>query len=167
MKNQNVITFGCRLNSFDSQVIKEKINSKKFKNIFFINTCAVTKEAEKQAKKKIRKLKRENPKSKIIVTGCSAQINPSNYKKMDEVDLILGNEEKFKFEKYLNLLNNNSPNIVVNDIMTHQGTLHKDEIVTLDENLTLSNYRSGEAEYKVRDGVGKIWYVHKNDVKPL
>ena len=51
MKNQNVITFGCRLNSFDSQVIKEKINSKKFKNIFFINTCAVTKEAEKQAKK--------------------------------------------------------------------------------------------------------------------
>ena len=122
MKNQNVITFGCRLNSFDSQVIKEKINSKKFKNIFFVNTCAVTKEAEKQAKKKIRKLKRENPKAKIIVTGCSAQINPTNYKKMDEVDLILGNEEKFKFEKYLNLLNNNSPNIVVNDIMTVKET---------------------------------------------
>ena len=122
MKNQNVITFGCRLNSFDSQVIKEKINSKKFKNIFFINTCAVTKEAEKQAKKKIRKLKRENPKAKIIVTGCSAQINPTNYKKMDEVDLILGNEEKFKFEKYLNLLNNTSPNIVVNDIMTVKET---------------------------------------------
>ena len=122
MKNQNVITFGCRLNSFDSQVIKEKINLKKFKNIFFINTCAVTKEAEKQAKKKIRKLKRENPKSKIIVTGCSAQINPANYKKMGEVDLILGNEEKFKFEKYLNLLNNNSPNIVVNDIMTVKET---------------------------------------------
>ena len=123
MKNQNVITFGCRLNSFDSQVIKEKINLKKFRNIFFINTCAVTKEAEKQAKKKIRKLKRENPKSKIIVTGCSAQINPSNYKKMDEVDLILGNEEKFKFEKYLNLLNNNSNNnIVVNDIMTVKET---------------------------------------------
>ncbi len=122
MKNQNVITFGCRLNSFDSQIIKEKINSKKFKNIFFINTCAVTKEAEKQAKKKIRKLKRENPKAKIIVTGCSAQINPTNYKKMDEVDLILGNEEKFKFEKYLNLLNNNSPNIVVNDIMAVKET---------------------------------------------
>ena len=122
MKNQNVITFGCRLNSFDSQVIKEKINSKKFKNIFFINTCAVTKEAEKQAKKKIRRIKRENPKAKIIVTGCSAQINPTNYKKMNEVDLILGNEEKFKFEKYLNLLNNNSPNIVVNDIMTVKET---------------------------------------------
>ena len=122
MKNENIITFGCRLNSFDSQVIKEKINSKKFKNIFFINTCAVTKEAEKQAKKKIRKIKRENPNAKINVTGCSAQINPTNYKKMDEVDLILGNEEKFKFEKYLNLLNNNSPNIVVNDIMTVKET---------------------------------------------
>ena len=122
MKNQNVITFGCRLNSFDSQIIKEKINSKKFKNIFFVNTCAVTKQAEKQAKKKIRKIKRENPKAKIIVTGCSAQINPTNYKEMNEVDLILGNEEKFKFEKYLNLLNNNSTNIVVNDIMSVKET---------------------------------------------
>ena len=122
MKNQNVITFGCRLNSFDSQIIKEKINSKKLNNTFFINTCAVTKEAEKQAKQKIRKIKRENPKAKIIVTGCSAQINPSNYKKMNEVDLILGNEEKFKFEKYLNLLNNNSPKIVVNNIMSVKET---------------------------------------------
>ena len=122
MKNQNVITFGCRLNSFDSQIIKEKANLEKLNNIFFINTCAVTKEAEKQAKKKIRKIKRENPKAKIIVTGCSAQINPTDYKKMHEVDLILGNEEKFKFKKYLNLLNNNSPEIVVNDIMSVKET---------------------------------------------
>ena len=52
MKNQNIITFGCRLNSFDSQIIREKANSEKLNNIFFINTCAVTKEAENQAKKK-------------------------------------------------------------------------------------------------------------------
>ena len=122
MKNQNIITFGCRLNSFDSQVIREKANAEKLNNIFFINTCAVTKEAENQAKKKIRKIKRENPKAKIIVTGCSAQINPKDYKKMNEVDLILGNEEKFKFKKYLNLLNNNSPEIVVNDIMSVKET---------------------------------------------
>jgi len=122
MKNQNVITFGCRLNSFDSQIIKERLDSEKLDNVFFINTCSVTKEAEKQAKKKIRKIKRENPKAKIIVTGCSAQINPSKYKKMGEVDLILGNEEKFKFEKYLNLLNSNSPNLVVNDIMSVKET---------------------------------------------
>ena len=122
MKNQNIITFGCRLNSFDSQIIKEKANSEKLNNVFFINTCAVTKEAEKQAKQKIRKIKRENPEAKIIVTGCSAQINPSNYKKMSEVDLILGNEEKFKFEKYLNLLNNNPTKIIVNNIMSVKET---------------------------------------------
>ena len=56
---------------------------------------------------------------------------------------------------------------IVNDISTHQGTLHEDEIVTLAEDLTKSKYRDGNAEYKVRDGVGKIWYIHKNDVKPL
>ena len=122
MKNQNIITFGCRLNSFDSQIIREKANSEKLNNIFFINTCAVTKEAENRAKKKIRKIKRENPEAKIIVTGCSAQINPTDYKKMKEVDLILGNEEKFKFKKYLNLLNNNSPAIMVNNIMSVKET---------------------------------------------
>ena len=56
---------------------------------------------------------------------------------------------------------------IVKDILTHQGTLHEDEIVTLAEDMTLSNYREGDPQYKVRDGVGKIWYVHKNDVKPL
>ena len=56
---------------------------------------------------------------------------------------------------------------IVNDILTHQGTLHTDEVVTLAEDLTKSKHREGEPQYKVRDGVGKIWYVHKNDVKPL
>ena len=122
MKNKNVITYGCRLNSFDSQIIKEKIKSKKLNNIFFINTCAVTKEAEKQAKKKIRKIKRENPNAKIVVTGCSAQINPLNYKEMEEVDLILGNEEKFNFEKNLNFQNKKSEKVIVNDIMSVKET---------------------------------------------
>ena len=56
---------------------------------------------------------------------------------------------------------------IIKDILTHQGTLHEDEIVTLAEDLTASNYREGEPQYMVRDGVGKIWYVHKNEVKPL
>jgi len=56
---------------------------------------------------------------------------------------------------------------VIKDIMTYQGTLHADEAVTLVEDMSLSNYRSGSAEYKVKDGVGKLWYIHKNDVKPL
>ena len=122
MKHHNVITFGCRLNAFDSQIIKEKAKSMKLHNTFFVNTCAVTKEAEKQAKQKIRKIKRENPQAKIIVTGCSAQINPKIYKKMQEVDLILGNEEKFNFDKYLNFLNSKTPKIIVNDIMSVRET---------------------------------------------
>ena len=122
MKNQNIITFGCRLNSFDSQIIKEKAKLANLHNTFFINTCAVTKEAEKQAKQKIRKIKRENPEAKIIVTGCSAQINPKIYKNMEEVSLILGNEEKFNFEKYLNLLNSKKPKIAVNNIMSVKET---------------------------------------------
>ena len=56
---------------------------------------------------------------------------------------------------------------IVHDILTYQGTLHEDEIVTLAEDMTKSKYREGDPQYKVRDGVGKIWYVHKNDVKPL
>ena len=121
-KDQNIITFGCRLNSFDSQIIREKAKNKKLKNTFFINTCAVTKEAEKQAKKKIRNIKRNHPNAKIIVTGCSAQINPKIYENMDEVSLILGNEEKFNFEKYLNISKNNSQKIKVNDIMSVKET---------------------------------------------
>ncbi len=121
MKNQNIITFGCRLNSFESQIIKEKISDNKITNTYFINTCAVTKEAEKQAKKKIRKIRRENPKANIIVTGCSAQINPETYKNMNEVDLILGNQEKLNFEKYLNSLNKKKK-IIVNDIMSVKET---------------------------------------------
>jgi hypothetical protein len=56
---------------------------------------------------------------------------------------------------------------VIQDILTHQGTLHVDDIVTLVEDMSVSKHRSGSAEYKVRDNVGKIWYIHKNDVKPL
>ena len=122
MKHHNVITFGCRLNAFDSQIIKEKAKLKKLQNTFFINTCAVTKEAEKQARQKIRKIRRENPKAKIIVTGCSAQINPKIYKNMQEVDLVLGNEEKFNFDKYLNLLNSETSEMVVNNIMSVKET---------------------------------------------
>jgi hypothetical protein len=56
---------------------------------------------------------------------------------------------------------------VIQDILTHQGTLHGDDIVTLVEDMSISKHRRGDAEYKVRDNVGKIWYIHKIDVKPL
>ena len=95
-----VVTFGCRINAYESEVIKEKL--KNVDNLIVINTCAVTGEAERQCRQTIRKLKRENPNAKIIVTGCLAQINSHKLADMPEVDLVLGNKEKREIEKFVN-----------------------------------------------------------------
>ena len=94
-----VITFGCRINAYESEVIKEKL--KNYDKLIVVNTCAVTGEAERQCRQTIRKLKRENPDSDIIVTGCSAQINAAKLTDMPEVTLVLGNKEKREIEKYV------------------------------------------------------------------
>ena len=94
-----VITFGCRINAYESEVIKEKL--KNYDNLIIVNTCAVTSEAERQCRQAIRKLKRENPNSDIIVTGCSAQVNAAKLSIMPEVALVLGNKEKKEIEKYV------------------------------------------------------------------
>lgn len=94
-----VITFGCRINAYESEVIKEKL--KNYDNLIVINTCAVTGEAERQCRQTIRKLKREHPEAQIIVTGCSAQINAEKLAQMPEVSLVLGNKEKKEIEKYV------------------------------------------------------------------
>lgn len=94
-----VVTFGCRINSYESEIFKEKL--KEYDNLIVVNTCAVTKEAERQCRQTIRKLKKENPKAKIVVTGCAAQVSSSNFAEMPEVDLVLGNKEKTEIEKYL------------------------------------------------------------------
>lgn len=94
-----VVTFGCRINAYESEVIKEKL--KNYDKLIVVNTCAVTGEAERQCRQTIRKLKRENPDSAIIVTGCSAQINAAKLADMPEVALVLGNKEKREIEKYV------------------------------------------------------------------
>ena len=94
-----VVTFGCRINAYESEVIKEKL--KNYDKLIVVNTCAVTGEAERQCRQTIRKLKRENPDSEIIVTGCSAQISAAKLADMPEVTLVLGNKEKRKIEKYV------------------------------------------------------------------
>lgn len=97
----NVLTFGCRLNSYESEVIKQKALKHGIDgNVFILNTCSVTKEAEKEAIKKIRKLKKENPNSKIVVTGCAAQINSATFSNMPEVEFVFGNKEKMEDEAY-------------------------------------------------------------------
>ncbi|MBR1600471.1 MAG: tRNA (N(6)-L-threonylcarbamoyladenosine(37)-C(2))-methylthiotransferase MtaB [Alphaproteobacteria bacterium] len=94
-----IVTFGCRINAYESEVMKEKL--KYYDNLIVVNTCAVTGEAERQCRQTIRKLKRKNPDSDIIVTGCSAQINASKLADMKEVSLVLGNKEKKEIEKYV------------------------------------------------------------------
>lgn len=94
-----VVTLGCRINSYESEVLKEKLAG--LENVIVVNTCAVTGEAERQCRQTIRKLRRDNPGAKIIVTGCAAQIAPAKFAAMEEVDLVLGNKEKAEIEKYL------------------------------------------------------------------
>lgn len=94
-----VITLGCRINSYESEVFKEKLSE--LDNVIIVNTCAVTGEAERQCRQTIRKLRKSNPAARIIVTGCAAQVNPKKFAAMPEVDLVLGNKEKAEIEKYI------------------------------------------------------------------
>jgi threonylcarbamoyladenosine tRNA methylthiotransferase MtaB len=114
-----VITFGCRLNHYESQIIKDNIKAANLKNVVVINTCTVTAEAQKQAKQQIRKIKRDNPDIRIIVTGCAAQNDPETFGKMEEVDRVLGNQEKLDFKNYK--IDADS-RVLVNDIMSIKET---------------------------------------------
>ncbi|PIR31749.1 MAG: tRNA (N(6)-L-threonylcarbamoyladenosine(37)-C(2))-methylthiotransferase MtaB [Alphaproteobacteria bacterium CG11_big_fil_rev_8_21_14_0_20_44_7] len=118
MQNQ-IVTFGCRLNIYESEVIRDNLARSGVENAIVFNTCAVTSEAERQARQAIRKARRENPDKQIIVTGCAAQINPQKYSDMPEVDNVLGNQEKLEKASYLNLDGEKSK---VNDIMELQET---------------------------------------------
>jgi threonylcarbamoyladenosine tRNA methylthiotransferase MtaB len=95
-----VITFGCRLNAVESEVIRGHAAAAGLADAVIVNTCAVTAEAERQARQAIRRARRERPKARLIVTGCAAQIDPQRYAAMPEVDQVLGNEEKLKPENY-------------------------------------------------------------------
>ncbi|WP_010299365.1 tRNA (N(6)-L-threonylcarbamoyladenosine(37)-C(2))-methylthiotransferase MtaB [Candidatus Odyssella thessalonicensis] len=111
-----VITFGCRLNTYESQVMKDLASQAGLNNAFIINTCAVTAEAERQARQTIRRLRRENPEAEIIVTGCASQINPKKFADMPEVSRVIGNDEKMRPESYA--LNVEHDRVLVNDIMS-------------------------------------------------
>ena len=89
-----VVTFGCRLNAYESEQIKARAAADGIENAVVFNTCAVTAEAVRQARQAIRKARRERPDARIIVTGCAAQIDPAAFSAMPEIDLVLGNAEK-------------------------------------------------------------------------
>ncbi|MBP5858948.1 tRNA (N(6)-L-threonylcarbamoyladenosine(37)-C(2))-methylthiotransferase MtaB [Marivibrio halodurans] len=91
-----VVTFGCRLNAYESEVIRENLTSAGRDNVIVVNTCAVTAEAERQARQAIRRLRRDHPEAEIVVTGCAAQIDPARFAGMEAVDRVVGNREKLE-----------------------------------------------------------------------
>ena len=97
---RKVITFGCRLNAYESCVIDQAAAEAGLADAVIVNTCAVTALAERQARQAIRKARRERPGVPIIVTGCAAQIDPARYAAMPEVDRVLGNLEKLRPASY-------------------------------------------------------------------
>lgn len=115
-------TFGCRLNIWESEVMRRHTSAARLENAVVINTCAVTAEAEKQARQAIRKARRADPDAQIIVTGCAAQISPDSWRQMPEVDAVIGNHEKLDAEIWHRLARNNSPDLpsLVGDIMAVQ-----------------------------------------------
>ncbi|HJK87663.1 MAG TPA: tRNA (N(6)-L-threonylcarbamoyladenosine(37)-C(2))-methylthiotransferase MtaB, partial [Candidatus Megaira endosymbiont of Hartmannula sinica] len=118
---KDVITFGCRLNIYESEIIKKHLNEANLStNVAVFNSCSVTNEAEKQVRQSIRKYKKDNPNSKIIVTGCAAQKDPKLFSSMQEVNYIIGNEEKLHLNSYENI--DLKPKVLVNDIMSIKET---------------------------------------------
>jgi len=125
MSGVDVITFGCRLNSYESEIIRREAETAGLNNAIVVNTCAVTAEAVRQAKQSIRRKRRENPAARIIVTGCAAQTEAASFADMDEVDVVLGNEEKLTGANYRKLPDfgvSAEEKIRVNDIMSVKAT---------------------------------------------
>jgi threonylcarbamoyladenosine tRNA methylthiotransferase MtaB len=109
-----VVTFGCRLNSYESEAIRARAAEAQLRDAVIFNTCAVTAEAVRHSRQAIRKLRRQRPGTRIIVTGCAAQTEPETYAAMAEVDQVLGNQEKLKTDSYTGF---GVERVRVNDIM--------------------------------------------------
>jgi threonylcarbamoyladenosine tRNA methylthiotransferase MtaB len=122
MSELEIITFGCRLNAYESEVMREHANAAGLSEAVIINTCAVTGEAVRQARQAIRKARRARPLAKIIVTGCAAQIDPARFAGMAEVDHVVGNQEKLEAKTFAGLDIDGSERVRVNDIMSVRET---------------------------------------------
>lgn len=114
-----VVSLGCRLNTYESEVMRSHARAAGLNDAIIVNTCAVTKEAERQGRQTLRRMRRENPSAHIVATGCAVQLNPDRYTDMPEVDRVLGNEHKMKAESFLPALENRA---LVSDIMSVRET---------------------------------------------
>jgi threonylcarbamoyladenosine tRNA methylthiotransferase MtaB len=115
----DILTLGCRLNSYESEVMRGHAEAAGLSDAVIVNTCAVTSEAVRQARQAIRRARRERPDATIIVTGCAAQIDPASFAEMPEVSRVIGNAEKMKAETFAAVdFLADAPRVQVNDIMT-------------------------------------------------
>ena len=117
-----VINFGCRLNAYEAEVMRDHARAGGLDNTIVFNTCAVTAEAVRQARQAIRKARRDHPDADIIVTGCAAQIDPQSFAAMPEVTRIVGNAEKTQAHTFRH--GSNAPRVQVSDIMSVRETAH-------------------------------------------
>jgi threonylcarbamoyladenosine tRNA methylthiotransferase MtaB len=121
-----VVTFGCRLNAFESEAMRRQAEVAGLGDVVIVNTCAVTSEAVRQAAQAIRRLRRENPAARIVVTGCAAQTEAGRFAGMAEVDAVIGNAEKMQAETFQTLGQgfavDAGPRVLVNDIMSVRET---------------------------------------------
>lgn len=117
-----VVGFGCRLNAFESEVVRANAGAAGLGDAIVFNTCAVTAEAERQARQAIRRARRLHPHARIVVTGCAAQLAPARFAAMPEVDHVLGNAEKMRPETFRALAEGHAPRLAVGDIMTVRRT---------------------------------------------
>ncbi len=124
MADPLIITLGCRLNAYESEVVRKNATDAGLDDAIIVNSCAVTGEAVRQATQTIRKLRREHPKARIIVTGCAAQIEPERFAALPEVDHVIGNAEKMKPETFAGLSTSASERVQVDDIMSVRETAH-------------------------------------------
>lgn len=120
-----VVTFGCRLNTYESEAMQRHAEEAGLGEVVIINTCAVTAEATRQARQSIRRIAREKPGARIVVTGCAAQVEPEAFAAMSEVAKVLGNHEKMQAETWGSLRDFGvglSEKVLVNDIMAVKET---------------------------------------------
>src|SRR6478672_1485216 len=122
MSDIEIITFGCRLNAYESEVMRKHACDAGLGATVIVNTCAVTQESVRQARQAIRRARRENPHAKIVVTGCAAQIDPARFAAMDEVDHVIGNSEKTEALTFKGLGCGDTERVKVNDIMSVKET---------------------------------------------
>lgn len=112
-------TLGCRLNAYETEAMKEMSGAAGLENAVIVNTCAVTAEAVRKARQEIRRLRRDNPDARVIVTGCAAQTEPETFAKMEEVDAVIGNAEKMRPDTWAALAGDfGTEPVLVDDIMS-------------------------------------------------